>query len=471
MGKHSCELIGFLVVAVFATMGLRPAAAQQDAPAADMAAAEATVEEAPPASVAVYLGREPSVEAAATTERVLANLSPPVVLEQPAQHLAALITGEELVLLGNAGSQGCEGDTVLARDYLANLAQLQAMTESLDDLRPLAQQIQQSRVCLAEPVSPDALASPSFLMGLYEFGEKNDDTAGAAFSEALVLDLEFPWDLNYPPDAQLLFSNAKMALVDGPRVRLRLSLPPGSAIWVDGHPVQAPLDGVDLVLGRHLIQVGDEEGAALSGTFVETSRAGDLLLLDPATFGAPAGTDPDRMARASALFAALSSSGTEVPQYVVDHSAGPTVWQWDPAESELVALAGLASDPLEQKARSFRVAGGAMVGAGAAMAAAGAVLAGTGWSRAEDAEAEMIPTGGGFSGVDTALYDEHVGDHRDAMHLNHAGWVGVGVGAAALAVGVPLLVHGTRLEQGVTKVRVYANVSPDSAWLGVSGRF
>jgi hypothetical protein len=196
------------------------------------------------------------------------------------------------------------------------------------------------------------------------------------------------------------------------------TIPPGAEARVDGKLVgQSPVVDVHVTVGRHTIeallggyatQIRELEVTGASQTDIE-------LKLEPII--AP-GQTPAR-----------SPAPTEAtPKPPAGEPTPP------PASESATQAAASAQPQAASSGKEWRILGYVVGAAGLATTATGAVIAGDSAGQAADAKNRMTAATTG------AAWDAVKVDYDAAKNRNVAGWIGVGIGAAALAGGALLVV-------------------------------
>jgi hypothetical protein len=130
--------------------------------------------------------------------------------------------------------------------------------------------------CVATEVSRQTLTDLYFFLGLAEFEEGNAKKAKRAFASVLAIDVNRPWDNDYPPDPQALFNEARTDLVAATAPTVAVDLRGGQVtdFRVDGEVLDVgTAHALQLHRGKHLIQYTGADGISISN-LVNVGRGG-----------------------------------------------------------------------------------------------------------------------------------------------------------------------------------------------------
>jgi hypothetical protein len=349
---------------------------------------------------AVYLGEADEPEAAARAAQTLALLSPPVRLSSPPTHLDQLVTPGAISVRGAQETVECSSDPISAEAYRAEVQSLYQSMWAMGDTRPAVQRIKASQACLTEVVGAGELARVSFLEGVVEFSDGNDQEAFGAFKEALALQPMMPWDADFAPDAELRFANAATELSREPLGSLRVIVPAQSEVQVDGTRLETPREGLGVAAGRHLVQIRATPEGALRNVVIVVTAEATAMVVDPAALE-PANQPPGVWEEAVALLLDQTAreSGIPAPTYLVRLGKSPAVWvvqaetqKLTPVVLTKVAISAAAGEPASTGAkgnRGLHPAAPVLVVTGSALAVVGAIVASASWGQYETVRQEL----------------------------------------------------------------------------------
>lgn len=406
-------------------------------------AGPARAEDEAPEQRAVYFGVEASPDAASQVAAMLALLPQPVALGAAPIHLDEVLPPGELTLLGDAEAAACTSEPVDGAYIQSMLDELYRATTELRETGSLIQSLRSAQPCLTEAAETAAMTRLAFLQGVIAFGDGDKDAASRAFEEVFAVDPAYPWDPEYPPDAQLGFANAATSMAQAPRVTLSIVAPEGAEFWLDGRPLAEAT--VEVVAGRHLIQTRAGADQPLTGQIATLAGDVDILVAWPELF-------------AQEPFLLGGPATAAGAQHIVQLGSDPKMWSWDAATASLTEL------KLSPVARSVamgrdrgngerRPAGPApvLVGVGAGMLVCGAIVtavAGANMSEIRDGvNAGELPYAHPDDDDPTAEQSSNklaFDQARNAMGL------GVGflaAGGATLAITIPIAAVGARKDR------------------------
>ena len=171
---------------------------------------------------------------------------------------------------------------------------------------------------------------------------------------------------------------------------------------------------------------------------------------------------PPKRLLSSALILALALAASpaaaqdaEPPPEPEDTEAAPTAPDPAPPSPEVVKL---------------RNGGAVLTGLGLGVVLGGSAVAAIGQQTAADARAAAeYQDADGRTYLDPAKWAVYEDDFEAGRSLNHGGWVMLAAGSAAAVAGLILLARGATLHHLETVPT--AVITPDGAFVGVSGRF
>ncbi|GEM_PF-3215315 len=229
----------------------------------------------------------PSPETAARAEavlRVAADVESPTggtshVLDLPFPSQAPVwISGDLLSLpCGDPALAGVDPAAVVseATELVDELSYDKALVRLEEGLRALP--------CVAAQVDRKTLTDLYFFLGLAQFEEGRSEKAKRAFASALAIDIDRPWDHDYPPDPQALYEEAAGELIaeGAPAVGLDLRGAALSDFRVDGDALDSSAaKALSLHRGKHLIQYTTAAGTRISSLVNVGRGGGDLVSRD-----------------------------------------------------------------------------------------------------------------------------------------------------------------------------------------------
>ncbi len=417
-----------------------------------------------PHAIALYLGAFDDEESEVRAAGLLARLLPPV-LDAEIDHAAVLGTAGEVAVLGAQSVERCDDDAISVNVFGTWLTELEGGYQSKESIDAKAAQLAGAWACLAAPVDPAKLAQASYVRGLDAYSENDEEGASAAFAQVHAVDPAFEWNPNHSPKAQVWFARALEEVARAPRTTLHVALG-DVAVVVDGRPVEDPLVGVALAPGRHLVQV--ERAKGWTGIVVEVDGAGRVLLTDRRALERRDREAEEALAFGEVLLASLAAED-RAPDHLVVLGPIETVLQWSGAAVVRAPLAEAAPEA-SPRVKKLRTGGAVLTGVGLGVALGGSAMAALGQQSAADAQAAAEFEGpDGTVYLDPAKWTLYEDDYLAGRDLNRGGWVMVGVGSAAAVTGLILLARGAHLNRSTPQAT--AVVTPDGAYLSLSGRF
>lgn len=359
----------------------------------------------------------------------------------------------------------CHGDPASPSELEEALVEVEAMLFRLEYEQAEEGLVQLTdSLCACTRPLPRAIQTRTlYLRGIVQFYSGDRETSRDLFALAVGSEPSLEWDTTFPPDAQQVFL---LGLADAVRAsQVRIIHPAAGSplqLFVDGIPV--PEEGLRVAASRHVVQVDDGSGA-LAGAWLlpEGGEEISLIELDRAR-SALRSSRPDE--DAGGHLAVLTEAATESGYghlLLLTESDRETGWWCDLASGEWSAVTVLERPEL-RAARAHQVGGGVLLGAGAALTAVGVAVAATNRAAALELKPEMENS--------AAMYDMVIDDYR-----GHRARVGGGIGMAAaggacVAVGVALIVRGAVLKKtSADEPQVGVSITPDGAWVSLSGRW
>jgi hypothetical protein len=234
----------------------------------------------------------PSPETAARAEAVLraaTDVDAPSggtshVLDLPFPSGGAVWTSGDLLPLP------CGDRTLGAVDPRAVVAEGTALVDDLSYDKALLRLAEGLRAlpCVEAELDRKTLTDLYFFMGLAEFEEGSKKKAKRAFASALAIDIDRPWDDDYPPDPQALYEEAAAELRAEGAPSVGLDLRGGSVteFRIDGETVDLGTpQALELHRGKHLTQYTDADGNRTSSLVNVGRDGGDFVTRDALRHG------------------------------------------------------------------------------------------------------------------------------------------------------------------------------------------
>jgi hypothetical protein len=418
-------------------------------------------------ALAVWLGSSAADQA--EVGAALAEFDPAVMVDELVP-LGALLGGGTqglpLVAAGVEAREGCAGTPFAADDYRAGIGEADRALLEMEDPRPLTSSLLASWPCLDSVLPPEELVFPAFFAGSYQVVAPNEEV-GETFDQIFAVTSTFPWDPSLPPTIQAAYQDARERVWQLGRGKMKVVVPDGWSVWVDGTLLESPADGFDVPPGRHLVQASADE-APVVGLVVTTRADTEALVVASGLLDGLEPTTGGASGLLSDLLVGLQAEGRRV-DYVVALGDPTTVFRWDGetgATSQVISSAGLHRSGAAGAPGGRRTAGTVMIGVGAATLVAGAVIAGVTFGKGQP-YSEMI-------GADAGYDDLYRGVAEDYQTGNQVGWGVAVAGGAILAAGIPLAAIAPRKfqdESATSDTTLSIQVSPAGARFGLSGRF
>lgn len=286
-------------------------------------------------------------------------------------------------------------------------------------------------VCAQAPIPPQLARQVPYLRALAAWYQGDIDGARAGFRAALALEPDMAWDTAYGPEPGAVFEEERVALLDAGALRVQLLPAPGAqSVWVDGYERTAPDGVLELLPGRHYVQLYADgwETVVIS---LQPGEGGHQLFLpllgtderqDWMIGGAPRPDLPVGLA------AALPA------QTRVYASSGELRWQgqvgvegWTPLDTQPLEPAGWPSQ--------LAYGGAGVLAAGAAVAVFGLAQRQAAHSAAASASSEQD-------------YGAAIGQFSSGQRT---AWVGAGTAAAGASMIGAGIVIGRRLDRAVSE--------------------
>jgi len=418
---------------------------------------------------AVYHGAEDTAENAGAVASVLALLDPPVTPGAPPAHLDRHFPPGEIQVFG-AGVQRCTGGPTDVGTYRELLADLYRASMALEETDTIEKAILAAQPCVAEPLGADLLARVHYLDGVSQY-DLDAEAASVAFRAVHAIDLDYPWDDSYPPNAQGCFLDAKAAVLEQAKVPVTLYVPEQASAWLDGGLVPPGTRELEVYPGRHLVQFQETADGALRSLSIEVAAETPAVLFDPVFLTtAGAGAVDDATAAFIRHLAAATDAG--VPDYVVALGPEIVVWRWSteadalerievPSRAQAV-LAGAGPEPQKAPGAGPHPAVPILIGAGAGLMAMGAILSGTATSEFNEIWADYDR-----GTTPESDYTSMVDESEALVARNSAGIGLLAGGGVVMVVSIPVGVLTARGKRTEVSAAVQLHADPGAA--GIQG--
>lgn len=226
------------------------------------------------------------------------------------------------------------------------------------------------------------------------------------------------------------------------------------------------------LLARLLPPVLDAEIDHVSelGSAWEVDGSGQVLLTDRRALERRDRTAEEALAFGSVLLASLAAQG-RAPDHLVVLGNVEAVLQWDGTAVVQATLAEPAPEA-SPEVKKLRTGGAVFTGVGLGITLGGSALAALGQQTAADAQSAAEYEGpDGTVYLDPAKWTIYEDDFEAGRSLNRGGWVMVAAGSAATVTGLILLARGAHLHRLENAPVPAVAVTPDGAFLSLSGRF
>ncbi len=370
---------------------------------------------------------------------------------------------------GGDSPDHCAGAPVTTDRYTLMLNELHVAAQDLLDTSSIVAEILAVQPCLDGAVSHTDLAYPSFMAGVVA-GQDSDRTGcQAAFAQVFAVDLAYPWDHNYHPLIHDCFSDAKVHLVEQPKVSVSIRRIEGTQVWLDGTPWDAADDTMDVFPGRHLVQIAGPGDEGTRGVAFTVADGTPVTLVDPAILDAPLGDDRDLLA---GVLADLDRAAPgSVPDVLIESGGDAlAVWRWDRESGSLLPWQAENDSPGRgpRVARKGNPAVPVLIGAGAALLVGGAVMTGVSQGELDDLRGEVEagrlpmaePDDPDASAAQRATRDEW--DRHDSTRATGIGLMAGG--GLALVAAIPVGIVGAKKQRELSlSAGAVLPLSPEAA--------
>jgi len=181
---------------------------------------------------------------------------------------------------GMGAFDACAGDSTTSAEIEGLIEKVDSAISFMehDSARKLMRQIDAKLGCLSEPLLPSLGARGPYLGGIVALADDNKPEAWAHFNQAALLDPDIKWDENFAPEGKALFKGARTETISADGVEVFLLPPPvDGALRIDGKPIAAGTEVVELKAGRHLVQWAGA-GAVVGWLSVEPGPASSFMV-------------------------------------------------------------------------------------------------------------------------------------------------------------------------------------------------
>jgi hypothetical protein len=409
---------------------------------------------AEPSLTVVYSGVDPGPVAAGQAGALVEILTGGKGTVATPIHHEEMFPGGGIEVHGAPVHQLCEGPPVTAATYRDRVYRLYQATTQLQDTTGQADKLKANQACLTDAADPAELARVPFLQGVTAFGDGDTEAAQAAFTEVFVIDPDYAWDPEYPPDAQLAFANAGTAAMRLGFTDLRVEAPLGAQLLIDGRP-SSPTGALQVIPGRHLVQLRAAADQPMRGAVIDVPAEGGALVLSLAGLDSADGPQ----ASMSAINGARQDTDAETIDWFVQLWPTLAAWTWDPQTrtvgtenvppSAAATVFGTGPTLADKRARKSRTVP-IVMGAGAALVVAGAVITGASSNKANGITSQVEEGLPFVHPDDAAPTDEQQANAEAFNRARTTAGVGVGLmaaGGVALGITIPLKIRLDRAEK------------------------
>ncbi len=387
---------------------------------------------------ALYAGVPAGDEAAAEAATLLATFPLSGALTGEIDHVRTVLPPGEPAVTGARSQVPCTGEPVSLGQYREGMTRLEEAIQQLGETRPLIEELETVQACLSAIPDTRELAYLAFLEGVLEASDGRTEAAAAAFGEVFSVDPAYPWDASHPPNAQILFADAKTASAGEEAVTFALLLHAGAAAWLDGRA--ATSGQVEARPGRHLLQV--QRGETLVSMIVHAEPGSSVSVVEPAVLDGPLPANAD-----AALFPVLAAAGAS---HLVVLGEPPSVWSVGAVGLEVETARG--DEEVAAGPAPMQVAGRVLLATGAGLALTGALVAGVGSKSLSDYEADvaagLIYPWPDADDPDPENYEAYR-EWQSRTQVVDAGVALAVVGAVTLAAAIPVNIAAARRDRRV----------------------
>ena len=355
----------------------------------------------------------------------------------------ALAPLADVTVVGSDEILTCHGSPVTLDPFREGLdrALTDIVSLELEEAQQTLARLDALLPCLNGVLPRDEIARISFLEGVGLAYFDQTDEARQSFRRALVVAPALQWDERFPPKARAVFNEAVYEAQHSPTAAIVVEPLVGTtaSVWLDGDLYPTGGGSATLVQGRHLIQWQVEGGGF--GTVVVSVAEGDELSVisrDDIVSSAVSGRGSHSVrVEAVAALQRLAAETSREAIYLAELGDVDLLNRFDPAGGTWeVSDQGMVLRRVRGK--RMTVAGQVSLIAGGVLAATGMAIGISGYLRGNGLQEEE----GSVQGA--AEWEDLEQQYQGARQQAGVGFVLLGAGSAGMAIGVPLLVRGTR---------------------------
>ena len=387
------------------------------------------------------------------------------------QHVGVVVEGlAEVELLGGSDVMSCPGTTLDVDAFQQDLeralqhilyVEVEEATLVLDRLDALIP-------CVSDVLPREDLARISYLHGVGLAYVGDLDEARERYRRALIVYPNLTWDPRFPPGLEKVFGEAVHDALRSESAPLQVEARVGevATLWIDGLQVPAGGGPQTLAEGLHLLQWRLRNGEFVTHAVV-IGGSDKLALVSREDIAHAAltgqGNDLALETAVGALRRTVAGSGGQAV-FLADLQSVDLLHRFEP-DSGAWALTDPGSVALRLRHRRLATAGGVTLVAGGLAMAVGTVMGIAGYSEANG----LLDDVAEIHTVDEA--DNKTRQYQANRKAAYAGYTLVGIGGAAVAVGVPLLIAGTGKGKKQATSTQAARVVVTPAAITISGSF
>jgi len=359
----------------------------------------------------------------------------------------------------------CVGEPLSPSDLEEALAGVEAHLFELeyDVAEEGLERLTESLCACTRPVPTSVQPRILYLQGILRFYAGDREASRDYFALAAGSQPDLEWDTTFPPDAQQVFL---LGLADAVRAAPARFIPPDAAdkvqLFVDGTLV--PEEGVRIAASRHVLQMDAGDGAMVGAWIVPESAEEVGLVSIEEVRGALRSADVDEDQDGYLGMLTQAAREREYEHLLLITEPGRRAGWWcDLGHGEWSAVPVL-EPPALREVKAYRAGGGVLLGSGAALTAVGIAVAAANRSAALEMKAEMESS--------AAMYDMQIDAYMTHRSRTGGGFALALAGGACVAAGIALIARSVKLEQtAAAEPQLDFAVTPDSAWVSLSGRW
>lgn len=319
----------------------------------------------------------------------------------------------------------------------------------------------EDQLCAAmEPVPAELLSRISFLQGIVLTYDGQQQEAEAAFMEALLLHPSLTWDANFSPQPQALFERAASTVQQQPVGRLLLDSADGpTRLFIDGVEIPSRHEIIEVAGSRHLLQL--EWGGVFVTRWMDMGPSEEIQLRGPQRLLELLQAQAPNVAFDRLVEVAHSRGYTRI--VVLENATAPTAWTYDDVHEAWSSLSWVQHQQ-QRRARKTRTAGGIVLAVGGALTVGGVAVGISNYNQGFQLIDEMQQD----LGMYRLLIDEYEANRRGAQ----AGFTVMAIGGTLLAMGLPMLLHSSKVIREPPRIAVAIAPSPAGmsiqfSWRGI----